>query len=830
VLNAIAAAPILPSGLVETPTLRALRRYLSAALSFDPSLKVGDTEYDSLKGRPDELPFLQLARRLAIDTIFAVWRDPHATLADRRARSDWIWSALRVEQWVRSVPNDGNVAFASLLIATLLFHTAEVGGRNWQQTIDRRRAFFAWLNDAALQPRAWPGNADFLDLVTGHLKEMLTSLMSTLIEKRDPEARTIAGHFVRRHVSLLPDIIRQQLIDDEAFTAAIGLPTARGVRVGSGQFEFNRFWKAAEQALLYGKSRLRTEDGRLVRMKRDQDAVVLSGRIRARAGHDANKILGKRGAARVVAIKEHLRALDLAPADTAMIEAKAIATPHAGELVAILDQAREASVVMRYQSLATAIRQHRPYDPSLLMPPPVAHLRHHLRLPIGPKSISERCTEAWGELKERIGARNAFRRLAGMPIDLSAAILKDLTVAQRDQAVTEILGAVTTPLSAIHAARLCRELSLENELEQLLKRMVDGTRKHGALFSSLMHWSEKAFQTDPDWHSAEVGDRLALVWAHAQRLFDIFLSCHVDSAATASLLRELPPQQSLAANFIRDPAYEKDCANPGLVAPNALLFHGLGYIFDSTDLMQQLGTDELLPLVAIFTALDRDQIKPSANLSMRAGALSNRMESVLDCEPTGIFDESTQPELMRQSELEQAFAALEIDPHAADAWIRVSAFGRPVLELGLCERLQAIFKAVSLATLADATGRVDVCRIVLDARLRLGGPISDDELFEKLFQLAKSRAELYPGVANAEPGSAAASCFTDTLEILADASRGFSPQAPLDLFARCTAVLVNGWPSSAQSLRAVFDTLVRRESPAQSGALWGAFVRLRSWQ
>jgi hypothetical protein len=826
VIEPLKAARIENGIIVESKTLISLRRNFAAALRLDPKLKIGDSEYPALNGRPDELPFLHASRQLVQECLIAVWSDADSSIETCRARSNWLWASLRMEQCVRPLSISGNEMLASLLPASLFAGALSIVLGSHAESDERRKAYISWIEETILRPRAGPGEGRFLDIVATHLKGLLGVFEDKRKELTAQQA-ALATHLLQAHVTMLPDELVRRLLEDQRFAASIAMANVASVTINGTDFKAETLWRACARALRFGKAETNATAGKRVRLTSAGREIVMSGAVDARLYEDFFPALGTTGKERAREIEAFLDRLDLPFEEHEVYAQRAVRARRDGAMVAVLRQAFKASVIAVYQTLASSFRAGAEIHVATFLPPPAKRLLHHLRLSDSDAPFAARVNVAWGELKARIGPRFAFHRLAGLPVAFADHLIE--ATSADPLADLAALGDPVTPMARLHIAKAARGQDQTVVVEREVVKLIDGIITEGTLFATLLRWSEKAFQADEDWHTLSTAEQLALIWSHANRVTGLLVDHGADFEYAIKFFAEHHPHNSLGQVLQRRRALDQDCAAPDHLDALVLIYHGLAYVFGADDAYEGIPEASRGTLAAITIAQDGEGFKPRAALIRRSDLALNSMGSFLADRPVGLFEPNLDPALIRDPEIEGALMALEAAPNDPQAWAWVSALGPPILTPEQTARLDAIFEQTVLWAFKDSAFGLKACRVVVETRLRLGGEVSDQVLMRKLHALAVECAATYPAPFDPNEGGEVAEAFSSLMETIAAATRTETPATSLDRLHQFAMVAAQDWPAAVPAVRALFDNLVRQTSPRDSGPLWWSFMNLRSW-
>lgn len=831
VLAALDRAPITDGAVVETPDLVVLRRNLAAAMRLDGKLKLGPTDIPNLDGRPDELPFMLAARRIVHECLIEMWGDLAVDEDTLRARSEWMWAALRQEQPLRVLPggDDSGSLLASLNIAALLAGANHVAAGKLKATLPRRRAFVRWLNEVALEPRAGAGSAAFLDLVAKHLMTLADGVTpEELADETDGDvarANELLGVNRRRLFELLPPELQERLVVEPAFIAGTGLGTVAVLTVNNVTFKADPYWAAFVRALRSGAARVRAQDGRTLSMTAQHGVMIFSGPLNVRLREPWFEVLKAKAKDRPAATKTFLATLDLAPADTAAAQATIAAAKTESDLAEALRAAQVCSVNHYYANLSNTLRDGHQANQSHFMPPQAARLAHHLRLTTGKGSVASRAARAWPALSRKIGLGPTLRRLGGLPVPLAHAMAVDLKL---KRAGLDALGDAHSPVAQLHLAAASAAMGDTQKAEDETRAVLQGLPKGGQLLATLLTWSHLAFATDESWRTMPTGDQLALVWSHAHRICTVLLEQGDQADYAIKFFTDARPVLDFGTNLWRNPEIEADCASPNAMYASGVAYHGLAYVFGDADVFTAApGLAGDLRTFPFPAEGQPGELQPG--LVTRDLSAPNVLGSFLNRAPVGLLPDGPDPVEKRASYIEAAMAQLEAEPTSVQHWAAVMGMGLPALPDAYRTRLDAVFDQVGLETIASPEYPSSGPALAIDVRRRLGTPESAGLVDRKIHDLATRNANLHRGPIEPDAQSPGMVALLATMEAAARAATGPDLSRALNRLSDLTLVIASGWPAAAASLRQIFDIYAREMSPRSGAPLWRAFVALRAW-
>lgn len=827
VIEPLLQAPLAAGALVETPALTTLRRNLATALLLDPHLKIGPSGYAALNDRPDEMHFLQAAQRVVADSLEAVWLRPDATAVDCRARSDWLWSALRMERCVRALPQEdsglGNQVFNALLVAGVLSTPASwIFQNSLSATLARQAQFLDWAVTALLAAREGQDDA-FLDLVAPQMRALLGLAFERPLSDRE---RGLAVRLRQELLKALPTGLRHKILADPAFGRNVGITLQTSLELGGRRFHNAEFWRACARALRQGGAQVLDLERRRVRLTRRDDHVVLDTTPPLPVREPFFDLLTLQGAPQGEAALAYLETLDLAPLDLESFREQVSDAADEGDLCQIFIAAEQTDVYRHYVNLVRDYESEDALPPSRFRPPRADRLLHALRLGPRGQSWPQRVAQAWARFADAFSEIDAFTELAGLPVDLAGLLH------QRNVDLSA-LGPPATPMARLHLAALAHRRGEDPSAQLVALVAADG---EAWLFVALLNWTFKAFQGDDTWKVLEPDEQLALVWTHAHRLSTLIAERTDAPAEMAEVFFDAMPERPLADVIAEQRLIFTDCAFPQLVQPPALICHGLAYVFGDGPVWLALSPRMQSVLTAALTVTQGERVLLSPALLNRTELAGNLLGSWLGRWPVQPLEEEFDPQAYRTAQIDSLLSEIEADPADPAAWQTLARLGRPLLQPDHQARLDRAFEPLALWDVHDRSDQgLSACVEIVAARMRLGGPIDENLLLGKLHALAAAAAKAYPGVvhlgdegaegARGERGRA----FAAVGAVLGEVAKAEGRQDVLQRLHGATLALAHGWPAAVPGLREVFDRFVRQTSPRDLTHLWRTFVALRSW-
>lgn len=819
------AAPVSSDRLIETDSLRVVRRSLAAAGRIERYLKIGDTG-EGPRDRPDEIEYPKSVMRLLADALQAVWTRPVLNVADCHARSDWLWANVRSTQVNRVIPAEDPEAaqdrFEVMQIAHCLDKALEIGGIR-DEAKSRRLGYLHWVWERVIREKA-AVDGTFLSRIADYLAVFYQALLTQMRPGTSSTERKMLKRLLLLRVQRLPDPIRNKIFQAPYFRKFV--TTRHFLSVGRARFDPVRFWKAARAAKRYGSARLRTVRCKQVRVHRDGSGLLFSGAIRARLDEDILDVIGALRTTVAAAVDRYLARLDLEPEAGLSLRESALAAFEPHVLASLLVKAREQAPSSRYEQIGEKLAQRRPFDSALLHPLPAGTLRHYLRLDSSDTAFID-LGSAFRALASDHSPEEALRRLWGIPVSIPTDCFGRMSNAELER----IALSARTPIAITHvAAQLRRRLGDAPVVEGLIKRLLATIEDDGRLLVSLLRWVEKTFTHDEGWRNADPATQLALVWSHSERLLDLVV---VSQSSPAELIaffdEEVPPIS--APDLLVSRGLQGDQAAPQTLSAPALLYHCLAEIFGSDAVGDRLPEEDADRVRGFLVANVADVVAPDVSLIMRRADGRDAMGSFLRKRPVGLLSENLDPDQTRDVLVDGALDAIEAGgENALAAWPQLAAFASGGLSEVQQARFAALAPKVDLWGLAFAHDEAELLRwrAILAPML-----VSDRNWVLGTIPTLAVKCHRHFGRRFPAPGEeivgTASEAVAELVEIAAMAAGTAPSGSELESFCNLIGAIASNWPGAAPQLRVVVDNLLAVTPAGRAASLWDLYLLLRSY-
>lgn len=530
-MSAIRAARMSDFGLEETLELADLRRWMAREIELLAEIEPRE-EFDAEGRVAGEGRRLLDVWGLARDLLVEIWEEPDTDVPLRVARSNWVWTNLRVDRIV-GLPSDASPetrrTFRGLSLIYLLdvpllaiLDQSRPKNRPW-------REFIEWTM-AAFGQSLYENDPEVRKIVVAVVARQLGDLLVEPIEGSAKERRLLNAattHLVHNYLDLLPEDLSNDITDDVRVGPRLGTKTAMVLTVGSEKDAggIQGATPLSEIVDAYGRA-LRSEryqetfrllDGRRASIEimggdaTSQVSFVIDGRKTVVDPLTAALLPPTASSRR---IPKPLRNELCDPSGTITAEELDMveATEEVDTRFALLQQLLDGNLdrtlrTMGERSAAQGTVRLSDFE----LPQPEAVLAH-LRVPAGTPADVFVAT-AWSGL-EAMPVGEASRRIASIPLGTPASDLGP----RGDLHGGEAHIRMSPMLAAFDLLRLIESDPSETGIERGVAVFVSSLEHQAAFLTAVIRHLAAAAARNDAWRALDPMYRITLLWSHADQV------------------------------------------------------------------------------------------------------------------------------------------------------------------------------------------------------------------------------------------------------------------------------------------------------------------------
>jgi len=619
-------APVSPQGiLLETHELATLRRYLSACLLDVPFLQKPPLP----EGAPNkfgEVAFISEPVQAITDAIVTGWADENTPPETAWARAEWLLVNLFTGMFglLHVLPNrenrgdginelgmDVGGAFAKALVIRGNFLNKDKP--------NRREIFFEWLEMrlAAARFRADPPTVK----IAAKLLESMLDNTTVGREYDPPELEKYDRLYKNLYYSDLPEALKTEIGSNPKLMECLGITMVEATSVGPYHCSASEYWNQVEETMNNGNAKIQSvelntelslvksldEDGApIVEVRNENNEVIHRYKDPILDVLLANKTARKR------VLRNHRFWFQC---NDGLFEKEIKQIIHIKDARARIERVqnwRTRSAEYYYRNLQTRLAETKRVVWKELVPAEGESLLDHFRLRHKKNAVAgkgstfqKQVSRASDKLLTDEGIEAALTRLTCLPIELPKRVTLKfvrLRTAEKKRLLQIFSNTWTSPVSKLHLISLClrcdrKDVEIRAIANSALRELFD--EEAGAMlfdeFELLLDYVNCEFGYRSDILEWDQQTRLAMLWAHASRLQNVFHSAGILSKDIVRLIHN--HDQPMPTDILsRDPQYWNDVLHPHRFNRIIFLTHGVGKMLAPYDekLLIQLGLPGLM--------------------------------------------------------------------------------------------------------------------------------------------------------------------------------------------------------------------------------------------
>ncbi|MBK9941548.1 MAG: hypothetical protein IPP13_08010 [Kouleothrix sp.] len=543
-------------GVIETEQLVQLRRYVARCL-LQPDVLQWDSSPERMMAplvREGEASFIVGLHQAIDEALRMVWQ-AETPVHECRARATWIVDNLLFDPLMArtafSLPTASDqqhllVAshFTSLIIQGWALERDNVETDDTAAVEPVRQAYREWLEHWVIAPRI-ESEPLLIVAVANTLKHMLIDVFDHLPEQFP--AQLVAAR-LRILYANLPAGIRVELERDPDVMSRLGLTLRSFVPLAGLGFEPRDFWVAVERVVA-GEAATITPIGRQHTLTfepaREGEQSVFTFQHPERDGRfhvndAALRLVTPVLAVREAILRENRQWFDCSDEDYQTAFAEIVTLPDPQQRVDAVVRWRNSNIDFYYASFEERLHTEGTFRLDDLIPSAIESLKHHFRLDWSADlPFRTSLDSAALKLHQEVGLAETIDRLARFPIALPIFIIttvQSLSFTEQRSLIKELLPLTESPLSLVHIIHILHHIAhqqqifhrLARRLASRLVRMLDDQTV--SAFQALLVWVYESFSAQTISQEIPVATRLALAWAHTDKMFRLLAGAGVSAA------------------------------------------------------------------------------------------------------------------------------------------------------------------------------------------------------------------------------------------------------------------------------------------------------------
>jgi hypothetical protein len=605
-------APVVNGDVRETPGLMTLRRYIAGCLLDTDSLQIPPMPegWSNIRG---EIAFVLETKRAVEEALVGIWEDKKATDDVVETWADWLLHNLYTGSFgIRHLlPNSEARGDATFLLGLDLAGVFTTGFlmtfRNPfdQSNKDRRRKFIDWFEDRIMIPRL-KANPEAAPVAASTIAAFISDAASRSYE--DESQEEVARLIKQMLFTEMPQELKREIKLAPEAMEWIGTKIIQSVTIGPYDFDRAEFTQAIER-VMNGEDEVRlssTEPSTECIFRRaadDSDGTsiveVLDSSKSAdkpvwRIKDDFLRLSINDRAEREATLRSNRFWFDCDQESFEAAVREISDTENTARGLELIQDWRNQSAEVHYRDLTAKLTRSGDFQWAELIPPSAKGLLQHFRLSggvTGSIDFPELWRNAATTLLAEEGLETALGRLACMPIKIPGVIveeLRQLPTNERDALLERAASRWASPVGKLHLTDLVLGGgSDEEDVPQLalttIAALYDDDLTQYKFFEALLdfvseefaHWKEAA-----DW---PVSVRLALIWAHASRLQNLFVGVNGDTKRLSRIFHSFNQGRSAADVLDHQTALWNDALHRRRYSRELFLTHGLATVLGTHD-------------------------------------------------------------------------------------------------------------------------------------------------------------------------------------------------------------------------------------------------------
>ncbi len=577
--------------ILETQELSILRRYIAACLLESDKLQRPPMPENS-SDQNGEIAFLFTFNRAVITALVDLWRIE----TDEKVcqiRAEWIITNLYIDYidlfnvTQISKNNQDDLYLLAISLSGLLSYAYAFQPRLKKEANPIRHQYFEWVFTRILQKR-FKGNPN---LLTTFVEFVKTNFFLSILEDKEIGDKDIRTFLVNKFYQDLPKTIQNELRRDTHFMGLIGISSINTIKIDDLSFKSEDFGWAAKKAingyqativeldnnLNVTFSPLEKHDGNEVYYNHPNTnkKTIITGGL---------EILLESPTKRESVLQKNRHWFDCSDKSFKQAVAELASMEDVQQRLKKMESWQNSSAAVYYLELPNKIIENQICQFSDFLPPSAEGLLRHFRI-TQKMAKTDKFSDIFATITQQLIDEekliDAMERIIALPVSLPLSLknaVAKLSSEKKRALVKKIIKTNSAPLSKIHFVHL---LLNDNSpaYQRLARRIIKNLfSKQGSQeiesFLLFLRWINEKLS---HWFSdCSPSIRLAMVWAHAHRLFSIFMSLQLPLDWFHKTFNQ-PTQHLQLEIFKYEFEYRFDIAHPNFVEKDTFLMAGIAY-------------------------------------------------------------------------------------------------------------------------------------------------------------------------------------------------------------------------------------------------------------
>jgi nucleoside phosphorylase len=622
-------APVSPQGiLLETPELSTLRRYLNATFLDAPFLQKPPLP-EWAPNKFGEVAFVSEPVQAITDAMVSVWADENTPVESAWARAEWLLVNLFTGLFgvLHVLPNRENrgdgIRELGMDVAAVFAKALTIKGNVLKKDQpNRRKIFFDWLEMrlAAARFRADPATVK----IAAKLLESMLDNTTVRREYDSPELEKYDRIYKNLYYSDLPEALKSEINSNPKLMESLGITMVEVATVGPFHCSASEYWNRVAETMNSGNAKVRSVEVdvelSLVRSRDDEGTSIIevlneNNEVIHRFKDPILDVLLTNKTRQERVLRKHRFWFQCNERVFEKEIKQIVRIKDARARIERVQNWRTRSAEYYYRNLQERLAETKRLVWEELIPAKSESLLDHFRLRLKTQVASgkriafqKQIDRASDKLLADEGIEASLTRLTCLPMELPERVALKfvrLRTVEKKRLLKIFSNTWNSPVSKLHLISLClrcghKDVEIREIANSALRELFDETA--GAMlfdeFELLLDYVNCEFGYRLDILQWDQQTRLAMVWAHASRLQNLFHSAGILSDEIVRLIQS--HSQPMPTDILsRDPHYWNDILHPHRLSRIVFLTHGVGKMFARYDkkLLTELGLPRLMDCV-----------------------------------------------------------------------------------------------------------------------------------------------------------------------------------------------------------------------------------------